>query len=104
MERSDGSRPPDLGLNRLISCTRTSLIRCILLVVDGQEVSTYGADGMICQLPTTYSFSAGGPSCGPLQRAIVSSPAGRCMADHPPAGGALSLHEIVLLDDMWTSQ
>ena len=96
MERSDGSRASDWALNEaVIMHTDVAHPVHFALVVDGQEVSTYGADGMILSTPTgstAYSFSAGGPVVWPDTEAIVVAPLGRAWPVHPPAcGGALGL-------------
>ena len=53
MERSDGSRASDWALNEaVIMHTDVAHPVHFALVVDGQEVSTYGADGMILSTPT----------------------------------------------------
>lgn len=51
----------------------------LAFAVDGQVVSTYGADGIILATPTgstAYSFSAGGPVVWPDTEAIVMAPLG----------------------------
>ena len=60
MERTDGSKASDWALNEaVIMHTDVAHPVHFALVVDGQEVSTYGADGMILSTPTgstAYSF------------------------------------------------
>lgn len=49
----------------------------LLFAVDGQNVSTYAADGIILSTPTgstAYSFSAGGPVVWPGTQAMVVAP------------------------------
>ena len=94
MERPDGSKADDWALNEAV-VMHTDVAHPVhfALVVDGQEVSTYGADGMILSTPTgstAYSFSAGGPVVwhGLFTRPLVVGPSA-CV-------------EIVVLDDIWT--
>ena len=79
MERTDGSKASDWALNEaVIMHTDVAHPVHFALVVDGQEVSTYGADGMILSTPTgstAYSFSAG--DC--------RRPAGRARPVYAPA-------------------
>ena len=95
MERSDGSKADDWALNE-----------AVVMHTDGQEVSTYGADGMILSTPTgstAYSFSAGGPVVWPDTEAIVVAPlAAHGLFTRPLVVGPSACVEIVVLDDMWT--
>jgi probable inorganic polyphosphate/ATP-NAD kinase len=108
MERSDGSRASDWALNEaVIMHTDVAHPVHFALVVDGQEVSTYGADGMILSTPTgstAYSFSAGGPVVWPDTEAIVVAPlAAHGLFTRPLVVGPSACVEIVVLDDMWTA-
>ena len=77
------------------------------LIVDGQEVSTYGADGMIVSTPTgstAYSFSAGGPVVWPDTEAVIVAPlAAHGLFTRPLVLGPSSCLQIVVLHDMWTA-
>ncbi len=56
------------SLSRVVDCT---------LMVNGQKVTTYVADGVICATPTgstAYSMAAGGPILHPELRSIVVTP------------------------------
>ncbi len=107
MERSDGSKADDWALNEAV-VMHTDVAHPVhfALVVDGQEVSTYGADGMILSTPTgstAYSFSAGGPVVWPDTEAIVVAPlAAHGLFTRPLVVGPSACVEIVVLDDMWT--
>lgn len=107
MERPDGSKADDWALNEAV-VMHTDVAHPVhfALVVDGQEVSTYGADGMILSTPTgstAYSFSAGGPVVWPDTEAIVVAPlAAHGLFTRPLVVGPSACVEIVVLDDMWT--
>ena len=108
MERPDGSSASDWALNEaVIMHTDVAHPVHFALVVDGQEVSTYGADGMILSTPTgstAYSFSAGGPVVWPDTEAIVVAPlAAHGLFTRPLVVGPSACVEIVVLDDMWTA-
>lgn len=79
----------------------------IALVVDGQDVSTYGADGMVIATPTgstAYSFSAGGPVVWPDTQAVVIAPlAAHGLFTRPLVVGPSSTIEIVILEDLWAA-
>ena len=108
MERPDGSKADDWALNEAV-VMHTDVAHPVhfALVVDGQEVSTYGADGMILSTPTgstAYSFSAGGPVVWPDTEAIVVAPlAAHGLFTRPLVVGPSACVEIVVLDDMWTA-
>lgn len=108
MVRQDGSAASDWALNEaVIMHTDVAHPVHFALVVDGQEVSTYGADGMILSTPTgstAYSFSAGGPVVWPDTEAIVVAPlAAHGLFTRPLVVGPSACVEIVVLDDMWTA-
>ena len=78
----------------------------IALAVDGQDVSTYGADGMIIATPTgstAYSFSAGGPVVWPDAEAVVLAPlAAHGLFTRPLVLGPSALLEVAVLEENWT--
>lgn len=75
----------------------------LLFAVDGQAVSTYGADGIIFATPTgstAYSFSAGGPVVWPDTEAIVMAPlAAHGLFTRPLVVSPKSVLEVRILDD-----
>ena len=79
----------------------------LVLVVDGQDVSTYGADGMILATPTgstAYSFSAGGPVVWPDTEAVVISPiAAHGLFTRPLVVGPGSTIEVVINEEHWSA-
>lgn len=78
----------------------------LVLVVDGQDVSTYGADGIILATPTgstAYSFSAGGPVVWPDTEAVVMAPlAAHGLFTRPLVVGPSSVLEVSVLEDPWS--
>jgi NAD+ kinase len=49
----------------------------VMIEVDGQPVSSFGCDGVLCSTPTgstAYAFSAGGPVVWPDVRALIVMP------------------------------
>lgn len=77
----------------------------LALVVDGQDVSTYGADGIVLATPTgstAYSFSAGGPVVWPDAEALIIVPlAAHGLFTRPLVVGPSSIIELVILDSDW---
>lgn len=73
--------------------------------VDGQGVSTYGADGIILSTPTgstAYSFSAGGPVVWPDTEAVLMVPlAAHGLFTRPLLVGPHSQLEVSVLPDQW---
>ena len=108
MESPDGSQVDDWALNEAV-VMHTDVAHPVhfALVVDGQEVSTYGADGMILSTPTgstAYSFSAGGPVVWPDTEAIVVAPlAAHGLFTRPLVVGPSACVEIIVLEDMWSA-
>lgn len=75
---ADGSKTHNWALNEAV-VHHSDPARPVELIfaVDGQDVSTYGADGIIMSTPTgstAYSFSAGGPVVWPDTQAMVVAP------------------------------
>ncbi len=79
----------------------------LALAADGQDVSTYGADGIVLATPTgstAYSFSAGGPVVWPDMEAIVMAPlAAHGLFTRPLVVGPSSKLEVGVLSENWTS-
>lgn len=77
----------------------------LALVVDGQDVSTYGADGMVLATSTgstAYSFSAGGPVVWPDAEAMVISPiAAHGLFTRPLVVGRSSVIDLIVLESDW---
>lgn len=102
----DGSVKHDWALNEaaLIHTNVAHPVQ-LALVVDGQDVSTYGADGMVLATPTgstAYSFSAGGPVVWPDAEAMIIAPlAAHGLFTRPLVVGPASTIELVVLDSDW---
>ena len=104
----DGDVTRDWALNEAV-VIHTDLAHPVhlALAVDGQDVSTYGADGIILATPTgstAYSFSAGGPVVWPDTEAVVMAPlAAHGLFTRPLVVGPSSILEVVVLEENWTS-
>ncbi len=103
----DGSIHHDWALNEAVLVhTDVAHPVHIALAVDGQDVSTYGADGMIIATPTgstAYSFSAGGPVVWPDTEAVVLAPlAAHGLFTRPLVLGPSALLEVAVLEENWT--
>lgn len=102
----DGSLHHDWALNEatLIHTNVAHPVQ-LALVVDGQDVSTYGADGMVLATPTgstAYSFSAGGPVVWPDAEAMIIAPlAAHGLFTRPLVVGPTSVIELVVLESDW---
>jgi Predicted sugar kinase len=108
MRFPDGTEVSDWALNEaVIMHTNVAHPVHLALVVDGQDVSTYGADGIILATPTgstAYSFSAGGPVVWPDTEAVVMAPlAAHGLFTRPLVVGPSSELEVVVLDNLWTA-
>lgn len=99
----DGTSTKSWALNEA-AVLHTDMARPVEMVfaVDGQNVSTYGADGIILATPTgstAYSFSAGGPVVWPDTEAIVMAPlAAHGLFTRPLVVGPESVLEIGILE------
>ncbi|MDO5719945.1 MAG: NAD kinase [Actinomycetaceae bacterium] len=73
--------------------------------VDGQGVSTYGADGIILSTPTgstAYSFSAGGPVVWPDTEAVLMVPlAAHGLFTRPLVVSPTSELEVTVAENQW---
>ena len=103
----DGSIRNDWALNEAVVVhTDVAHPVHVALAVDGQDVSTYGADGMIIATPTgstAYSFSAGGPVVWPDAEAVVLAPlAAHGLFTRPLVLGPSALLEVAVLEENWT--
>lgn len=103
VRRPDGSTHRSWALNEA-AILHTDMAHPVemALAVDGQNVSTYGADGIILATPTgstAYSFSAGGPVVWPDTEAIVMAPlAAHGLFTRPLVVGPHSVLEIGILE------
>lgn len=101
--RPDGRVEHEWALNEA-AIVHSDLAHPVDLVfrIDGQDVSTYGADGIILATPTgstAYSFSAGGPVVWPDTEAIVMAPlAAHGLFTRPLVVGPNSLLEVGVLE------
>lgn len=107
MRFPDGTEVTDWALNEaVVMHTDVAHPVHLALVVDGQDVSTYGADGIILATPTgstAYSFSAGGPVVWPDTEAVVMAPlAAHGLFTRPLVVGPSSVLEVVVLEEHWT--
>ncbi|QWW18761.1 NAD kinase [Schaalia sp. 19OD2882] len=104
----DGSVVHDWALNEAV-LIHTDVAHPVhmLLGIDGQAVSTYGADGMILATPTgstAYSFSAGGPVVWPDTEAVLIAPlAAHGLFTRPLVVGPSSRIEVEVLEDTWVA-
>jgi len=104
----DGSSVSDWALNEaVVMHTDVAHPVHLALVVDGQDVSTYGADGIVLATPTgstAYSFAAGGPVVWPDTEAVVMAPlAAHGLFTRPLVVGPSSALEVVVLEDHWSA-
>lgn len=102
--RPDGTVVSDWALNEAVVLHADMAHPAgMVFAVDGQDVSTYGADGIILATPTgstAYSFSAGGPVVWPDTEAIVMAPlAAHGLFTRPLVVSPKSLLEVGILED-----
>ncbi len=108
MRFPDGTEVRDWALNEAV-VMHTDLAHPVHLafVVDGQDVSTYGADGIVLATPTgstAYSFAAGGPVVWPDTEAIVMAPlAAHGLFTRPLVVGPSSELEVIVLEEHWSA-
>jgi NAD+ kinase len=77
VERDGAERGRFLALNDAVVASEVARIIELDMRVDGAEVATYHADGLIVATPTgstAYSLSAGGPLVLPALEAIIVTP------------------------------
>ena len=108
VRQPDGTVITDWALNEAVVIhTDVAHPVHLALAVDGQDVSTYGADGIVLATPTgstAYSFSAGGPVVWPDTEAIVMAPlAAHGLFTRPLVLGPSSKLEVGVLSENWTS-
>lgn len=108
MRFPDGTEIHDWALNdAAIMHTDVAHPVALGLVVDGQAVSTYGADGIVLATPTgstAYSFSAGGPVVWPDTEAVLMAPiAAHGLFTRPLVVGPSSVLEVLILEKLWTA-
>ncbi len=108
VRQPDGTVMTDWALNEAVVIhTDVAHPVHLALAVDGQDVSTYGADGIVLATPTgstAYSFSAGGPVVWPDMEAIVMAPlAAHGLFTRPLVVGPSSKLEVGVLSENWTS-
>ncbi|EPD30267.1 NAD kinase [Gleimia europaea] len=102
----DGSVQHDWAINEA-AIMRTDLAHPAHfgIGVDGQGVSTYGADGIILSTPTgstAYSYSAGGPVVWPDTEAVLMVPlAAHGLFTRPLVVGPNSELEVSILKRQW---
>lgn len=102
--RPDGTTHEDWALNdAVVLHSDMAHPAHFVFAVDGQIVSTYGADGIILATPTgstAYAFSAGGPVVWPETEAIVMAPlAAHGLFTRPLVVAPTSLLEVGVLPE-----
>ncbi|MDO5034389.1 MAG: NAD kinase [Actinomycetaceae bacterium] len=106
IETPDGNVSHDWAINEA-AIMRTDLAHPAHfgIGVDGQGVSTYGADGIILSTPTgstAYSFSAGGPVVWPDTEAVLMVPlAAHGLFTRPLVVGPNSELEVSITKQQW---
>jgi NAD+ kinase len=73
----DGKRLPDAANEVTVQTARIAKMIYLQILIDGELLETFGADGVIIATPTgstSYSLSAGGPILDPGLDAIVIAP------------------------------
>ena len=106
LEMPDGEIKHDWAINEA-AIMRTDLAHPAHfgIGVDGQGVSTYGADGIILSTPTgstAYSFSAGGPVVWPDTEAVLMVPlAAHGLFTRPLVVGPNSELEVSVTKQQW---